>query len=515
MAVAAAALSMYFGSGAVREEGVAGHTYADRSVQGLVSSSATSEAFVGDGETFRLEAFPVVKRVGQFDIRMYGYNGEIPGPLIRVGQGSSIKVNFTNMLGFDTTVHWHGLRLDNEFDGVPGVTQDPVKSGSSFVYELKFPDYGVYWYHPHVREDLQQELGLYGMIIVDPADGNVYSDVDSESTVFLDDIKVDGSDVDQFSGDYARFALMGRFGNMLFVNGDTFYERDAKAGDVVRFYFVNSANVRTFNISFDGAKMKIVGGDSGRYQSEFFSDSFVISPGERYIVDVLFEKSGNHRILHTTPYGTVDIGVVRVSGKSGVSPKSFSVGGSVDRDFPDSGEMSRYILKRPDAEIELSVDMGGMMQGGMGGMDHSMHGGAMMGSSVDDVEWEDDMGMMNSASTSDAVRWIIRDVATGRENEDLMMDAKVGDRMKLRISNPINSMHPMQHPIHLHGQRFLVLSENGRMNDNFVWKDVVLVKKGAVVDLMVDFTNPGDWMIHCHIPEHMESGMMAKFEVSR
>ena len=130
------------------------------------------------------------------------------------------------------------------------------------------------------------------------------------------------------------------------------------------------------------------------------------------------------------------------------------------------------------------------------------------------MEWEDDMFMMNSMSNSDNTKWVIRDAKTGKENDDLVYKVVVGDIKKIRIYNDPNSMHPMQHPMHLHGQRFLILSQDGVPNENLVWKDTVLVSKGSTVDILVDFSNPGQWLLHCHISEHMESGMMTSFSVS-
>jgi len=124
---------------------------------------------------FNLEAKIILKEINGTEVEMFGYNGQIPGPIIKVKQNSNLTINFKNSLNMPTTVHWHGLRLDNQFDGVPEITQDPIQPGESFIYELKFPDEGIYWYHPHVREDQQQELGLYGSILVEPANPDLYN----------------------------------------------------------------------------------------------------------------------------------------------------------------------------------------------------------------------------------------------------------------------------------------------------------------------------------------------------
>ena len=156
--------------------------------------------------------------------------------------------------------------------------------------------------------------------------------------------------------------------------------------------------------------------------------------------------------------------------------------------------------------MRLSIDMSGMHGKMMGGM--------MEGHEEDGIEWEDTMAMMNRQMTSDFLTWEIIDEKTGKKNMDIDYNWKVGDLVKIRIFNDPNSMHPMQHPIHFHGNRFLVLAEDGNMNDNLVWKDTVLVPVGEEVDILLEISNPGEWMVHCHIAEHLSSGMMTSFEVS-
>jgi FtsP/CotA-like multicopper oxidase with cupredoxin domain len=164
--------------------------------------------------------------------------------------------------------------------------------------------------------------------------------------------------------------------------------------------------------------------------------------------------------------------------------------------------VAEYSAKDPDETIHLSVT--GHMMGGMM-MDH--------GTAEDGIEWEDSMPMMNSMATKANTQWKIIDEASGKENMDIHYTFTKGEKIKIRIINDKDSSHPMQHPIHFHGQRFLVLSMNGVRNENLVWKDTVLVPKDATVDILLDVTNPGDWMIHCHIAEHLSNGMMGMFTV--
>ena len=133
---------------------------------------------------------------------------------------------------------------------------------------------------------------------------------------------------------------------------------------------------------------------------------------------------------------------------------------------------------------------------------------------VPPMEWNDAMPMMNWLSTGEQVTWILKDVVTGRENGDIGWEFEVGDLVKVRIFNTPESFHPMNHPIHVHGQRFVVLARDGIPNDNLVWKDTAIVPVGSTMDILIEMSNPGDWMFHCHIAEHLHAGMMFDFRVN-
>lgn len=473
---------------------------------------------VQDPKSFELSADFVSSKIAGVNTVGYGYNSMIPGPTFRVRQGESFQVDFTNNIDMDTTVHWHGLRHDVKDDGVPGVSQDPVKPGESYSYTVYTPDAGVYWYHPHVREDVQQDSGLYGNIIVVP-DDDYFNQVNREEILILDDILLSGGQVVPYGSEHANFAIMGRFGNIMLVNGQRDYELNVDRGEIVRFYITNVANVRPYNLSFGGAKMKLVGSDLGKYETEEYVDSVVIAPAERYIVEVLFEE-GEYFLTNKNPTKTYNMGKFVVSENQIATEFDFDLHDNEDISQDIEG-FRQYFDKEPDYQLELSIDMpNSFMADHMDSMPcHKMPDGTMMGDCGDDlevhgIEWEDDMRAMNQESTTEHIKWIIRDVDTGFENMDIDMQASVGDVLKIRIFNDPKSMHPMQHPIHLHGQRFLVISVDGIPVDNLVWKDTVLIENGQDVEILVDVTNPGDWMMHCHIAEHLEAGMMAMFKVT-
>ena len=166
--------------------------------------------------------------------------------------------------------------------------------GESFRYEIFFRDAGIYWYHPHHREDIQQELGLAGNMLVDPAPAQAFAEVNREEVLVLDDLllREDGAGVVAFGRTAANYALMGRFGNVLLVNGEPDYELRVDRDAVVRFFLTNASNTRTFNLSFGDAPTKVVGSDIGKFEEEVWVESVVIAPAERYIVDVRFDTPG-------------------------------------------------------------------------------------------------------------------------------------------------------------------------------------------------------------------------------
>jgi suppressor of ftsI len=468
-----------------------------------------------DGDTLHLVAALVRRTIAGRTVVMYGFNQQYPGPLIRATRGATIVVRFDNRLDQPSSVHWHGIRLDNRYDGVPDVTQPAVPPGGSFDYRVHFRDAGIYWYHPHVREDIQQDLGLYGNILVAPASGAWLPRVDREEVLALDDLLLDDAGLLPYGASAPTHALMGRWGNVFLVNGEPRYTLDARRGDVVRFYLTNVSNARVYNLSFSGARMKVVASDGGKFERESWATSLVIAPAERYVVDVLFDRAGEIALTNRVQaldhmYGVyaseVDtLGLVRVA--LGAPTTGAAVRFARLRSNADvTAELASYrrlAVRPPDHTLVLALQTTGLPTAV-----------AMMLNSLNvPMDWNDGMGMVNWVTTGREVRWILRDAETGRENMDIHWRFKRGSVVKLRIFNDPTSVHAMDHPIHLHGQRFLVLSRNGVPNENLVWKDTGLVPAGETVDLLVDMANPGFWLLHCHVAEHMGAGMMLAFVV--
>jgi FtsP/CotA-like multicopper oxidase with cupredoxin domain len=532
-------------------------------VAGLSDARPPELVEIADGDEFDLTIAPVAKQLGPEKVRMLGYGGSIPGPTLKVAEGSEIVVNIANHGDHETTVHWHGLRLDNRYDGTHE-TQPLIPVGGTFTARLRFPDPGAYWYHPHVREDYGQEMGLYGNIVVEPADPDYWPRVHREIALTLDDILLEDGRVAPFDRAVTTHAAMGRFGDLLLVGGETSASFAARLGEVVRFYLTNTANTRVFRVVLPGARIKLVGGDSGRVEHERFVEDVVIAPSERVVVDVSFDQPGDLTLEHHTPervYPMATISVAPDRAEPSLADE-YAVLRTNDDMVAVRGRLAEYVDAEPDRTIAFLAEMDmGTLEGeatyvcpmhpevvrdqpdhcpecgmkllpaqlveaasgghehGHGhdhgddrhGHDHGGHGSADTGG----IEWEDDMVEVNRLTTPANLRWKVVDRDADRANAEIDWRFRVGDQVKIRLLNEMAGDHPMHHPFHVHGAgRFLVLSRDGVVEDNLVWKDTVLVRTGETVDILLDVSNPGRWMAHCHIAEHHESGMMFSFEVA-
>jgi FtsP/CotA-like multicopper oxidase with cupredoxin domain len=444
----------------------------------------------------------------------FAFNGQQPGPLLEVTRGSEIVVAFTNHLPDSTAIHWHGIRLDNNSDGAPGLTQPAIAPGKKFTYHIRFPDAGIYWYHGHVREDIQQDLGLYGNILVRAAD-SAWSPANREAVLMLDDVLVGDEGPIPPGRESPTHALMGRFGNVFLVNGRRDYQLQVRRGEVVRFYVTNATNARTLNLSFPGAQMKLVAADAGPFDTEHPVESVVIAPAERYIVHVRFNRAGRVALVNRVQgldhlfgrfFAEVDtLGVVSVASER-ISPDFGTAFAAPRRHAPPLAAVDSALNRPPDKTLVLTLNTKDLP---------SVTERLMQLDSIffQPVEWSGSMPMMNWAATGEQVRWILRDPETGRENMDIDWHFPRNATVKLRLVNERRAFHGMQHPIHLHGQRFLVLAVNGVPMRDVAWKDTVLVPAGSTVDILFDTTNPGQWMLHCHIAEHLSAGMMTHLTV--
>ena len=579
--------------------------------EGLPDARGPEVVELSNGDEFDLQIAPVRKQIGDASVRMLAYNGSVPGPTLRVPQDASITVHVTNRGDIDATVHWHGLRLENRYDGTHE-TQAPIPVGETFTYRVSVPDPGAYWYHPHIREDYGQEMGLYGNILVVPSEEDHWPPAHRELPVTLDDVLIEEGRIAPFSESDTTHVAMGRFGNTMLVAGEPELMLEAKRGEVVRFYFTNTANTRVFNVTLPGARMKLVGADSGHYEHEELIDEVLLAPSERVVVDVLFSESGELALEHRTPEKSYRLAAIEVADDQAepdltehfedlrtngdmralrewiepfiVAPpdKTLSFVAEMDEVGPDGGVdtgvyacpmhpeiVASWAGKCPKCGMKLMPGAAeteapsafvcpmhteitatwaatcpkcGMTLRATGIGEtadgysahaapdadeqhhnhhdadhghHEHHAGGHAHGSAQGIEWEDDMVEVNRMTTPANMRWKLVDRDTGAENAQIDWAFRVGDQVKLRLINEMDSDHPMPHPFHVHGAgRFLILARDGVIEPNLGWKDTVLVRTGETVDILLDVTNPGRWMAHCHIAEHHESGMMLGFDVA-
>jgi suppressor of ftsI len=488
---------------------------------------------ISNGSNFHLSVDKVVKNINGSNAIMYGLNGQVPGPTIKVKQGSSILINFTNNIDMDTSIHWHGLKLNNKYDGVPGLTQDPIKPGQSFLYKLDFPNEGVYWYHSHLREDKQQPLGIYGAILVEPKANNYYNPVDVEVPLTLADILMVNGTTYPYNNNDENFALMGQYGNVMLLNGQTNYHLSLNKGQVARLFLADTSNARPYNFTIEGHKLKQIGGDSGKYEHESLVNSVILSPAERKIVEVLFDKPGVFKMLDVTPEKTYTLGTISVSNQVPLS-RSSAINNNANntssfytlkenKDIVDEIQpYMKYLNEKPDYTIDLTVNLKSManmaqMGSGIAGA-NSEEEHCKVGNYTCNIEWNvpPAKAKMNEDSTPATVNWILKDNATGKQlnRSNNILEMKLGDIKKIRLYNDPNSAHPMQHPIHIHGMRFLILDQDGKVNNNLGWKDTVLVPTGSTVDILLIADNPGLWHMHCHIAEHLGASMETVIKVT-
>lgn len=472
-------------------------------------SKPTTIVQLHNGDIYDMSVTKVMKEIWNSEIPMLAYNGSIPWPLIKVDKWATVTIRFTNKVTWlETLLHSHWVRVDNTMDGVAISMmwhQNPITYGETFEYVLHFPDEGVFWYHPHVQEELQQELWLYGNYLVEGT-GNT-GPYNRQEMLVMDDILLENGKVPDFLKNGTNYALMGRFWNIMLINGSSNYQLRLMSWEVVRLYITNVSNTRTYNLKMPWIRMKRVWWDIGFYEHEERINELTIAPAERYIIDIMADHSWNFNILNDNDKGKTVLWTVDVEDENTLT--SFRNQFSTLADNPSViQDISWYrsLISSPiQKTLSMSIEMWWMMKWWWMGM--------MQHASSQSIEREDDMYMMNKMSNSNTAKRKLIDKDTKKENMDIDWSFKKWDHIKIRVYNEKNNIHSMQHPFHMHGQRFLVVSHNGIENKNLVRKDTVLVPSWEYVDLILDASNPWTRMAHCHIAEHLSAGMMMTFKV--
>lgn len=389
----------------------------------------------------------------------WGYNGSVPGPVIETRVGQVLAVRLTNALSEPTTIHWHGLRIPSAMDGTES-TQRPVEPGATFEYRFRLPDAGTFWYHPHSNETVQLERGLYGALIVRGPDEPL---VDHERVLLLDDIRLTRRGTIAPRGGWLE-RHNGREGAIRLVNGEIEPTIHVHAGQIERWRIANVASARYVRLSLDGRPFRIIGTDGGLIEAPYAVNEVLLAPGDR--IDILAGpfRQGESFSIDSLPYDR-GLGTRRAECFATVQV------GEPATSIATIPPVLRTIepLADADAPVTRRVRLGGRM---------SLRRGV--------------------------------DFLIDGERHHRADPVRVGD---LEVWEIVNET-PIDHPFHLHGFFFQVVSVNGRSPDFRSWEDTVNVPaKGQVRIAWRPDERPGEWMYHCHILEHHAAGMMAHFQV--
>jgi len=396
-------------------------------------------------------------------IRAWGFNNQLPGPVLKARQGDTLVVNVINNLPESTMVHWHGIRLPATMDGT-GEVQKPIAPGESFEYRFELPDAGTFWYHSHQNETVQMERGMYGGIVVEAEKGPI---IDNDRILLLDDMKLTNENDFKKHGAVGRWIERhdGREGSTNLINGKESMTLHMHAGQVERWRIVNAASARYFRLSLEGRPFIIIGTDGGLLEMARTETELLITPGERF--DILVGPFEEWETFHieTLPYNRITflrprkhtyarVHVMEKKASIAVIPEVLS---TIEPLAPQDATISRKVNLAVEPSLKRGIDFT---------VNHKMHG----------------------------------------LDEPVM----VGDLQVWEISN--TSL--MDHPFHLHGFFFQVLEENGKAPEYKAWKDTINLKPKSKIKIAWTPDNrPGRWMYHCHILEHHAVGMMANFEV--
>ena len=421
--------------------------------------------------------------------KVWSYGGSVPGMPIVVKKGDTVRISGINNLPTATNIHWHGLVLPNDQDG-PGKT---IKSGEGFSYSFKVNESGTYWYHSHFRPVLDQvDMGLYAPFIVKAPEDELYS---GDHVLVLDDWYLDDNG-NRLQGT-AR-GDMERFGNVETVNGKTgsaIAPLVLRKGELHKVRFINASTAAVFTIKISGHKFRVTHTDGHPLVEPYETDTITLSPAERIDAEVAavgeegqsYAIEGERRELGIRIPVTYQTGQVSMVLSPFVPPQATSIPGIENR--------------TPDFTLELNsvMDMTAKEQSSNTLNAPMNHGGAHDMASMP-------MPATEPGSMSGMMRWTINGKSYPATQS---LQVKVGQVIKIRLWNKdITTAEKMDHPIHIHGTKFQIVSLNGSQPEREIWKDTVNVPAGEYVDIAFTMTNPGMWMLHCHILDHEDGGMM-------
>ncbi|MBM3950665.1 MAG: multicopper oxidase family protein [Rhodospirillales bacterium] len=459
---------------------------------GAILVPAAKPAFAAKG--YRLEPAPGRAAIvpSQPETEVWAYNGAVPGPTLRFRRGERARIEVANGLAHETTVHWHGVRLPNAMDGVPHVTQPPIAPQGTFVYEFDMPDAGTFWYHPHAMSVEQLERGLSGAFVVEE---DRPPPVDRDLVWVLKDWRL-ARDA-QVVGDFANFmdaSHAGRIGNTVTLNGRIPESVPVKANERLRLRLVNVANARIFALEFRGLVPKIIALDGQPVESHAPEGGrIVLGPGMRAdaIVDIGDVAGGRVAVIDSyfaqRTYKLLDL-VIEGSARSSLLADTIRL--------PDN----------PLPPLDLANAIRHAIEFGGGMMDPQLMRARRPDGSIDP-----DLVRGVRERMGQGRIWTVngRAVLMTGHGHDPLFALRTGQTCVLDLANET----AWAHPIHLHGVVFRVLSRNGQTPARTEWRDTELLHPGERATIAFAATEPGDWMFHCHVLEHQETGMMGIFRI--
>ncbi|WP_167391985.1 multicopper oxidase family protein [Mesorhizobium sophorae] len=441
----------------------------------IFSMAGFHPAFADDGyiELTARETKIKLKGLAGPDSELMGYDGLVPGPTLRFTRGQMVRIRFRNELDVPTTVHWHGIRLDNAMDGVPGLTQDAIPPGGSFDYEFTPPDAGTFWYHAHVDSWSQVARGLFGALIIDEVTPAFAPE--NDHVLVLTDWRVDDAgafDVASMGGMH-EFEGGGRIGNLLTVNGVEKPEIPVSSSSAQRLRLINTSTARILKLELTDAKVAIIARDGQPLASpKEVSGDILLGPAQR--VDLTAEFAPD------------------------VPAELNEFGGIVMARFIPSGPATAQAspvlvpadLPVPDLATIRWIPL--LMEGGVSGR-------------LKDPEIAQLHGGMAMKATAPPL-WAFNNVV-GMGDKPLF-EAAGGESIGIEMTNKTEQYHA----IHIHGHDFRIIRQTGPANTT--WFDTVVIAPAEVMRIAFVAGKPGKWMIHCHVLEHSVAGMDTWFRVS-
>jgi len=427
--------------------------------------------------------------LGQELTDVWNYNRQIPGPVLRARQSEPLRVIVTNKLDQDTTVHWHGIRLPNAMDGVPGLTQPPIKAGDSFTYEFTPPDAGTFWYHPHANSLQQLGRGLAGALIIEEPEPVA---VDRDILWMLTDWRLKPNrELATSFGNMMDAGMAGRVGNTVTLNGSVPADQPVRAGERMRLRLLNAALARIMALRFDGHRPVIVAID-GQPCEPHEPDGGRLLLGPAMRIDVMIDMQGDpgQRYAVTDDfYQDLSYTLTYLSYSNDAPVRAHPLDTPLRLPRNPTPEPDLAAAERHDIVLQGGM-MGGGMMAGMGGMN----------------------GMAMPGMDGGAV-WAINGMSMTGDGQPGMQPLLTLQRGRSYILTMRNQT-AWWHPMHLHGHSFRVVSRNGVSVPHHQWSDTVLLPPKETVDCAFVADNPGDWMLHCHVMDHQVSGLMTVLRVA-